>query len=159
MPLRLRSPLPSLEGAVAWLNTPDPTGPGDAIQPDRPLLVHFWAVSCGLCKEAMPLVNTWRDTYGPQGLQVLAVHMPLEQADTDLDRIRQAADRLGLTQPIAVDSRLAISDRFLNQFTPAYYLFDTEGQLRHYQAGAKGLEIVEQRIQRVLEEAGGQPGG
>lgn len=154
MPLRLRSPLPSLEGAVTWLNTADPAGPNSAVQPGRPLLVHFWAVSCGLCKEAMPQVNTWRETYGPRGLQVLAIHMPLEKADTDLDRIRQTAERLGLTQPIAVDSRLAISDRFQNQFTPAYYVFDAQGQLRHFQAGSRGLEIVEQRIQRVLGEAG-----
>lgn len=158
MPLRLRSPLPSLEGAVTWLNTADPAGPDGALQPARPLLVHFWAVSCGLCKEAMPQVNTWRETYGPRGLQVLAIHMPLKEADTNLDRIRQAAERLGLTQPIAVDSRLAISDRFLNQYTPAYYVFDTEGLLRHFQAGAKGLDLVEQRIQRVLEEAGKQAG-
>lgn len=155
MPLRLRSPLPSLEGAVAWLNTPEPTETEGPIQPGRPLLVHFWAVSCGLCKEAMPRVNEWRDRYGPRGLQVLAIHMPLEKADTDLDRIREAVEQLGLTQPVAVDSRLSIGDRFQNQFTPAYYVFDGEGQLRHFQAGAQGLDLVEQRIERVLEEAGG----
>lgn len=158
MPLRLRSELPSLEGAVAWLNVQDgePQAPGDG----RPLLVHFWAVSCGICKESMPQVNAWREAYEPQGLNVIGVHMPLQEADTNLDRVRETASALGLTQPVAVDSELAISDRFENQYTPAYYVFDSEGKLRHYQAGNRGLDLVERRIQRVLEEArSGRDGG
>ena len=105
MPLRLRSELPSLEGAVAWLNVQDgePQAPGDG----RPLLVHFWAVSCGICKESMPQVNAWREAYEPQGLNVIGVHMPLQEADTNLDRVRETASALGLTQPVAVDSELA----------------------------------------------------
>lgn len=30
---------------------------------EKPTLIHFWSVSCHLCKEAMPEVNKLRDEY------------------------------------------------------------------------------------------------
>ncbi|BAS27220.1 redoxin domain-containing protein [Limnochorda pilosa] len=152
--MHLKSPLPSLEGATAWLNgKPETVGGG------RPVFVHFWAVSCPVCKESMPQVNGWRDTYAPRGLQVISVHMPLRETDTDLGQVRETAEGLGITQPVAVDSELAISDRFENQYTPAYYVFDGEGKLRHYQAGNRAMDLVERRLQRVVEEAARSPAG
>jgi thiol-disulfide isomerase/thioredoxin len=49
-------------------------------------LVHFWAVSCGICKDKMPQLNEIKKKYGPMGLQTVAVHMPRYEADTDWTR-------------------------------------------------------------------------
>ena len=53
--MKLRDEMPELEGATKWLNSNE-IKKSDLIG-DKPTLVHFWSVSCGLCKEAMPNVN------------------------------------------------------------------------------------------------------
>ena len=63
-----------------------------------------------------------------------------------------ALDEMKLTQPVAIDNDHAIVERFENQFVPAFYVFNRDHQLRHFQAGGKGLERLEAAIARVLEE-------
>lgn len=146
--MKLHEPMPELSGATEWLN-------GETTKTElvgeKPTLIHFWAVSCNICKETMPEVNELRDKY-KEDLNVVAVHMPLTGADNDMDKIREAADQYGLTQPVFVDSEYKLTDAFENELAPAYYVFDKEGQLRHYQAGRTGLDMVEDRIERVIEQ-------
>ncbi|MFT4415189.1 TlpA disulfide reductase family protein [Fredinandcohnia humi] len=146
--MKLREQLPELEGAKAWLN-------GEVSKSDlvgeKPTLIHFWSISCGLCKEAMPQVNEFRDQYKDK-LNVIAVHMPRSENDLDLEEIKQVAAQHDITQPIFVDSDLKLNDKFENQYVPAYYVFDKEGQLRHFQAGGSGMKMLTKRVNRVLED-------
>ncbi|MGM9921311.1 MAG: redoxin family protein [Bhargavaea sp.] len=146
--MKLHEPMPELSGATEWLN--GETTKADLVG-EKPTLIHFWAVSCNICKETMPEVNELRDKY-KDDLNVVAVHMPLTGADNDMDKIREAAEQYGLTQPVFVDSEYKLTDAFENELAPAYYVFDREGQLRHYQAGRTGLDMVEDRIERVIEQ-------
>ncbi|MBE3582667.1 MAG: redoxin domain-containing protein [Limnochordaceae bacterium] len=148
MALHMGTELPSLEGATQWLNG----GPLHRQElTGKPTLIHFWAVSCHLCKETMPTVNRWRDTYQPLGLQVIAVHMPRSQEDTATEAVQEAIQRYQLTQPVAIDNQHAVKRAFANEFVPAFYLFDAQGYLRHFQAGDRGLRMVERRIRRLLD--------
>lgn len=146
--MKLRSPMPELEGATKWLN-------GEVTKADligeKPTLIHFWSVSCHLCKEAMPEVNKFRDQYKDE-LNVVAVHMPRSEADTDLAKIEEVAKEFDITQPIFVDNELKLTDAFENQYVPAYYVFDKSGVLRHFQAGGSGMKMLEKRVNRVLDE-------
>ena len=45
-----------------------------------------------------------------------------------------------------------LTDKFDNQYVPAYYVFDKDGQLRHFQAGGGGMKMLEKRVNRVLDE-------
>lgn len=146
--MKLHEPMPELSGATEWLN--GETTKAELVG-EKPTLIHFWAVSCNICKETMPEVNELRDKY-QDDLNVVAVHMPLTGADSDMDKIRDAAEKYGLTQPVFVDSEYKLTDAFENELAPAYYVFDREGQLRHYQAGRTGLDMVEDRIERVIEQ-------
>lgn len=146
--MKLRSPMPDLTGATAWLN-------GEVAKKhligDKPTLIHFWSVSCGLCKEAMPEVNAFRDQYKDE-LNVIAVHMPRSEKDMDLAEIKKSAAEHDITQPIFVDNDMKLTDAFDNQYVPAYYVFDKAGQLRHFQAGGSGMKMLEKRVNRVLDE-------
>ncbi|MGE6487829.1 TlpA family protein disulfide reductase [Paenisporosarcina sp. NPDC076898] len=146
--MKLRSPMPDLSGATAWLN-------GEVAKREligkKPTLIHFWSVSCGLCKEAMPEVNAFRDQYKNE-LNVLAVHMPRSEKDMDLSEIKKSAAEHDIKQPIYVDNDMKLTDAFDNQYVPAYYVFDKDGQLRHFQAGGSGMKMLEKRVNRVLEE-------
>jgi thiol-disulfide isomerase/thioredoxin len=153
MALRMRSPLPSLDGA-RWINGE----PAAADLEGKPVLVHFWSVSCYLCHDVAETVASWRDTYGPQGLEVIAVHQPRSPEELDVAKVTE--DALGpmhITQPCAIDNEHAIVDRFGNQFVPAFYLFNRNHELRHFQAGDKGHDRVVGAIERVLNEPAGEP--
>jgi thiol-disulfide isomerase/thioredoxin len=146
--MKLREPMPELEGATEWLN--GQLSKSELIG-ERPTLIHFWSVSCYLCKEAMPQVNQFRDEYKDK-LNVLAVHMPRSEEDLNLEDIKKVAQEHGITQPIFVDSEHKLADSFENQYVPAYYVFDKEGKLRHFQAGGSGMKMLEKRVNRVLDE-------
>ncbi|MDN4608964.1 TlpA family protein disulfide reductase [Sporosarcina highlanderae] len=146
--MKLHEQMPELTGATTWLN-------GKVEKFDlvgrKPTLIHFWSVSCKLCKLTMPDVNNFRDRYRGK-LNVIAVHMPRSKDDIDVDNIRAIAALHDISHPIFVDSKLKLSDAFDNQFVPAYYVFDKGGQLRHYQAGDSGMKLLENRLNRVLDE-------
>ncbi|WP_409275416.1 TlpA family protein disulfide reductase [Neobacillus sp. SCS-31] len=146
--MKLREPMPELTGATEWLNGEVAR---DQLIGEKPTLIHFWSVSCHLCKEAMPQVNQFRDDYKDK-LNVVAVHMPRSEDDLNLEDIKKTATEHGITQPIFVDSEHKLTDAFGNEFVPAYYVFDKEGRLRHFQAGGSGMKMLEKRVNRVLDE-------
>ncbi|MGG3914494.1 TlpA family protein disulfide reductase [Rossellomorea vietnamensis] len=146
--MKLREPMPELSGATEWLN--GEVTKNDLIG-DKPTLIHFWSISCHLCKEAMPQVNEFRDRYSDK-LNVMAVHMPRSEEDLNLDEIKKVAAEHDITQPIFVDSEHKLTDVFENQYVPAYYVFDKDGNLRHFQAGGSGMKMLEKRVNRVLDE-------
>ena len=147
MPLPIASPLPSFEGATHWLREPfAPT----AIR-SRPLLDQFWAVSCPICKINMPGVLSFLETYCHEGLQLLSVHMPRSEADTDVETVRAAALSLSLSGPCAIDNDHTLGDLFqTGGVWPCYFFFDAEGRLRSRAAGQLGLKMAENSLKRLL---------
>jgi len=147
MPMRLREQMPELAGLTEWVN-------GEVSKEDlkgKPALVHFWAVSCHMCKESLPTINEWRDTLAKQyNMQIIGIHMPRYEKDTDLEAVHEAIKQYGLQHPIGIDNEHAVTDAFQNEYVPAYYLFDAEGQMRFYGAGEKAIGLVEQRIHKIL---------
>ncbi|MFP3513240.1 redoxin domain-containing protein, partial [Peribacillus sp. SIMBA_075] len=83
--MRLREELPDFPGITEWVN-------GQVTKAElagSPVLVHFWSVSCYMCKESMPSINEWRDKYAANGLKVIGIHMPRSEKDTDIETIKQ----------------------------------------------------------------------
>lgn len=146
--MKLHETMPELAGATAWLN-----GRYDKAElvGKKPTLIHFWSISCQLCKEVMPRVNTFRDRYKGE-LNVIAVHMPRSEDDMDLQQIKKAAAVHGITQPVFIDSDLKLTDSFGVRYVPAYFVFDRDGKLRHFQEGGSGMKMLEKRVKRVLDE-------
>ena len=104
---------------------------------------------CDLCTRAMPKINQIRDTYHPH-LNVIAVHMPRSDEDQDINRVQEVASAHDISQPIYLDQDHILTDIYKNRYVPAYYVFDEMGILRHFQAGAGGMIMLEKRIKRVL---------
>ncbi|MEA3321810.1 MAG: TlpA disulfide reductase family protein [Bacillota bacterium] len=143
--MKLREQMPELTGATEWINEEVTM---DELE-GKATLIHFWSVSCHLCKEAMPEINELRDEYDDD-LNVIAVHMPRSEDDLDSGVIRSMAMGHDITQPIFVDSEHKLTEAFENKYVPAYYVFDEEGKLRHFQAGGSGMKMLKKRINRVL---------
>jgi thiol-disulfide isomerase/thioredoxin len=150
MALRIGTEMPSLEGATEWL-TGNLESTLDEIK-GKVTLVHFWSVSCGICKENMPRLAEWRDSRYASGLRVVAVHMPRYPADTDLEAVKAAIEKYQITEPCAIDNEHKLRDAFKNDqgFVPAYYVFDQMGKLRGFAAGERGIPLIAPTIERAL---------
>ena len=142
--------MPSLAGATTWFNG----SLEDTIVEikGKPTLVHFWAVSCGVCKDKMPQLHELINEYKPLGLQTIAVHMPRYEADTDLDTVNQAIVDNKITEPTAIDSLHKLKDAFLNEqgWVPVYYLFDADGKLKSRAAGEFGITVLQTALDKMF---------
>jgi thiol-disulfide isomerase/thioredoxin len=144
----MKTEMPSLDGISTWINGGEPS---QADLAGHPVLVHFWSLSCYICHNVAEVVSGWRDTYGPQGLKVIAVHQPRSPAELDVAVVTEdALGAMGLTQPCAIDNEHDLVGRFDNEFVPAYYVFDRDHQLVHRQAGDRGFDRLEAKIAEVL---------
>ena len=150
MALRMRDPLPSLEGAVRWTNG---SLPSEGELRGRPVLVHFWSISCYVCHEVASSVVRWRATYEPRGMAFIAIHQPRGPEELNVDNVvADALGPMGFRHRAAIDNGLRIVERFENQFVPAYYVFDRDHRLRHFQAGDKSYDLIVAAIERVMSE-------
>ena len=150
MPMRIGTPMPSLEGATEWLSSSAAEALADA--DGHPVLIHFWSLSCGMCKENLPTVAEWRTKYGPAGLRTIAVHMPRYPADTDVAAVREAVMSYNITGPGAIDNEHKLRDAFQNEhgYVPAYYLFDDQHKLKSFAAGEYGTKVMGPALERLL---------
>ncbi len=119
----------------------------------RPTLVHFWTAGCAMSEAALARVNEWRRTYaGDEAstprLQVVGVHLPRDPSDAAAAKAYIASR--GLTHPVLLDDERAAASAFGCACAPAYYVFDRDGRLRHYQAGEQGLGLLERRIHKLV---------
>jgi predicted Ser/Thr protein kinase len=140
----------SFEGAKEWLN-----GRADTRQTKgHPTLVHFWSSSSETAKNNLSQVAALRDHRKREGLRVVAVHVPQTDSDRDSRAVRDAITRLNLTEPCALDNNYALSDAHLDErsVVPAYYLFDTEGELRCSANGTNALETIEDELDELLTQ-------
>ena len=147
MPMHLHTPMPSLDGVTEWINAQVDL---DQYQ-GKPLLVYFWAMSCHICHENMPKLQAWREKYVPKGLQIVAIHCPRMQADTDINKVKQAVVKYGITEPCGIDNQHKLKKAFENDLWPAYFVFDREGNLKRRAAGKAGLSMLEPTIEDLLQ--------
>jgi cytochrome c biogenesis protein CcdA/thiol-disulfide isomerase/thioredoxin len=149
--LSVEGTLPSLDGAVEWLNSPPLTAAG---LNGKVVLVDFWTYSCINCLRAIPYVRAWARKYQDQGLVVIGVHAPEFAFEKRLDNVKKAVADLQIRYPVAVDNDYAIWRAFKNQYWPAHYFIDAKGQIRHHHFGEGGYDESERVIQQLLHEAG-----
>jgi cytochrome c biogenesis protein CcdA/thiol-disulfide isomerase/thioredoxin len=151
-----KGPMPPLDGATAWFNSPPLTREG---LKGRVVLVDFWTYSCINCIRTIPHVRAWSERYAKDGLTVIGVHTPEFAFERDPGNVRRAIADFKIRYPVAMDNDWTIWRAFNNRYWPAHYLFDANGRLRHYHFGEGGEEETEAAIRRLLAEAGHQPSG
>ena len=150
-PLPVEGTLPSLDGATGWLNSPPLTA--QQLR-GKVVLVDFWTYSCINCLRAMPFVHEWERLYRDHGLVVLGVHTPEFAFERDPRNVMKAVQQLKVDYPVALDNQYAIWRAFNNQYWPAHYFVDAQGNIRGHQFGEGNYAHSEQMIRRLLTEAG-----
>jgi cytochrome c biogenesis protein CcdA/thiol-disulfide isomerase/thioredoxin len=146
-------PAPAFKGITAWLNTPG----------DRPLtlsqlrgkvvLVDFWTYSCINCQRTLPHVEAWYRDYAKDGFVVVGVHTPEFAFEHVLSNVRTEAAALGVHYPVAIDNDYDTWNAYDNEYWPADYLIDAQGDVRHVHFGEGDYSTTEQLIRKLLTDA------
>ena len=148
--LPVEGTMPSLDGATGWLSSAPLTA---AELRGRVVLVNFWTYTCINWLRTLPYLRAWAKKYQDHGLVVLGVHTPEFSFEHDLDNVRQAVRDLGVDYPVAVDNDYAIWNAFANQYWPAFYFVDAQGQIRHHRFGEGDYQMSEMVLQQLLTQA------
>ena len=148
-PLESQGAMPSLDGAVQWLNSPPLSS--ESLR-GKVVLVDFWTYDCINCQHTLPYVNGWAKKYEKDGLVVIGVHTPEYGYEKIINNVREQVRKLDIHYPVAIDNQYAIWRAFNNQYWPAHYLIDAKGQVRYSHFGEGRYGEQEQVIQQLLQE-------
>jgi thiol-disulfide isomerase/thioredoxin len=149
--LSAQGQLPSLGGAVEWLNS-KPLAASELL--GQVVLVDFWTYTCVNWTRTLPYVRAWAAKYKRNGLVVIGVHTPEFSFEKNIANVRHAIKEMGIEYPVAIDSNYAIWNAFENAYWPALYFVDAQGRIRHHVFGEGDYQESERIIQQLLAEAG-----
>lgn len=142
-------PMPSLDGAIAWLNSAPLSRKS---LKGKVVVIDFWTYSCINCLRAIPYVEAWSQKYKDDGLVVIGVHTPEFAFEKDRANVAKAVQDLKITYPVAIDSNYAIWKAFNNEYWPAHYFIDAQGTIRYHHFGEGEYDKSEEVIQELLKQ-------
>jgi len=143
--------LPSLGGAVAWINSAPISG--ESLH-GKVVLVDIWTYTCIYSLRPLPYVKSWAAKYKDAGLVVIGVHTPEFWFEKEPPNVEQAVRELRIPYPVAIDSNYRIWEAFNNNAWPAQYLIDAKGRIRYHHEGESEYQEIERVIQELLKENG-----
>jgi cytochrome c biogenesis protein CcdA/thiol-disulfide isomerase/thioredoxin len=144
---------PAFKGITAWLNTSGDKPLPLASLRGKVALVDFWTYSCINCQRTLPHVEAWYRAYAPDGFVVVGVETPEFAFEHVVSNVASAAASLGVRYPVAVDDDYDTWNAYDNQYWPAEYLIDADGQVRHVDFGEGGYGQTETLIRTLLVDA------
>jgi cytochrome c biogenesis protein CcdA/thiol-disulfide isomerase/thioredoxin len=145
---------PQFAGITRWLNTPGDRPVSLSGLRGKVVLVDFWTYSCINCQRELPHVEAWYAEYHRYGLDVVGVHTPEFPFEYVVSNVQSAVGRLGVKFPVAIDDGYKTWDAYSNEYWPAEYLIDQNGQVRHTAFGEGEYGTTENDIRLLLEAAG-----
>jgi thiol-disulfide isomerase/thioredoxin len=135
----------SLSGATEWLNSP-PLSP-EGLK-GKVVLIDFWTYSCINCLRSIPFIRAWSEKYKDHGLVVIGVHAPEFAFERNISNVRAAVSNLKIQYPVAIDNDYKIWRAFDNEYWPAHYFIDAQGQMRYHHFGEGEYDVSERVLQR-----------
>jgi len=151
MDLPKLGPAPEFSGIDHWINT-QPISLSDL--KGKVILVDFWTYTCINCIHTLPYVTGWYNKYHDQGFVVVAVYTPEFAFEHETPNVEDAVKRFQINYPVAQDNNYVTWNAYQNQYWPAEYFIDAQGNLRHTHFGEGGYDESEKIIQELLSEAG-----
>ncbi len=145
--LENQGPAPQLAGIVGWINSPPLTLSG---LKGKVVLIDFWTYSCINCISTLPFVENWYETYKDKGFVVIGVHTPEFEFEKDYENVKKAVAHFGITYPVALDNNYETWNAYHNQYWPAHFLIDQEGNVRMVHIGEGDYVGTENGIRELL---------
>lgn len=116
------------------------------------VLVDFMTYSCINCQRTFPYLNAWYDKYKVRGLEIIGIHTPEFAFEKDIDNVREAMRRFGISYPVVLDNDYATWNAYGNRYWPRKYLIDIHGNVVYDHIGEGNYEETEMKIRELLHE-------
>ena len=138
-----------------WFNTGgEPLSIADLTASGRVVLIDFWTYTCINCIRTLSYLTAWDAEYRDDGLVIVGVHAPEFAFERDADNVAEAIERNGIAYPVVQDNDFGTWNAFGNQYWPAKYLIDADGQVRFVHFGEGSYDETEAAIRSLLADAG-----
>ncbi len=132
-----------------WLNSP-PLRLADLR--GKVVMVEFWTFGCINCQHVTPTLQQWHQQYSDQGLVIIGVHTPEFAYEREVVNVAAAAERAGITWPVAIDNERQSWQAYNNHYWPAMYIIDKQGNIRYLAIGEGNYGPTEAVIKKLLAE-------
>jgi len=113
------------------------------------VLVNFWASWCAECRPEMPVLERLHREFAPKGLVVVGIN-----AREDAGAVRQYANQMNLTFPIALDPAGTINQLYGVIGIPTTFLVARDGRAVAFAIGPRDWGSVQARtlLEALLAE-------
>ena len=149
---------PEFSGTQEWFNTPDGAPLSMASLRGKVVLIDFWTYSCINCIRTQPYLKALYAKYHEKGLEIVGVHTPEFPFEKDAGNVEDAVKAAGLDYPVVQDNDYTVWNSYANQYWPAEYFVDADGNVRYAHFGEGDYDHKEEVVRSLLAEAGRDPG-
>lgn len=140
-------PAPEIVGINSWINS-NPLKIVDL--KGKVVLIDFWTYSCINCIRTLPYITDWYQKYKDLGFVVIGVHTPEFEFEKNYDNVLKATKRFNVTYPVPLDNDYQTWQAYHNQYWPAHYLIDQQGNIRDVHFGEGAYLETENNIRALL---------
>ncbi|MFL5907938.1 MAG: hypothetical protein ACJ75Z_10140 [Solirubrobacterales bacterium] len=146
--------IPPIPARLDWVG--EPVDSIDRVAAMGPVLVHFFDLAQLNSVRMLPYVRAWHERYDGDGLAMIAVHSPRFPFTQDASVVADAAERLGIDWPVAVDREFAVWRLYEPHGWPALFLWARGGALAWYHLGEGDYAGTEEAIREALADSGAE---
>lgn len=114
----------------------------------KPLVLNFWASTCGPCKSEMPEFQNAYEEFGDR-IQFVMVNIPGFNGETQA-RALQFLEQQGYSFPVYFDSDAEAQIQYGITSIPRTYFIDPDGTVEAYVSGAMDASTLERGIEMIL---------
>ncbi len=140
---------PDFVGIQDWVNS-NPLASSQL--KGKVVLVDFWTYTCINCIRTLPYVEGWYQAYQKDGFVVVGVEAPEFSYERTPSNVEAAVKQDHITYPVAIDGNLDTWNAYQNQYWPAEYLIDQNGNIRRADFGEGQYNQMEQAIRGLLAD-------
>lgn len=118
----------------------------------RPVVLNFWASTCGPCKRELPAFQAAYEQYGDR-IQFIMLDCPDFLGETE-ERARAFMEESGYDFPLFFDVTTAAQIYYGITSIPQTYLIDASGNIIGYSQGSIDEETLQEGIDLLLGDDG-----
>ena len=111
------------------------------------VVVNFWAVYCGPCKQEMPWLEQLSKQYADRGLVILGID---SDGDKSRAEVASSATHLGVSYPILMTDDATDKAYGGIDYLPQTFYIDKAGRVVDATAGGRPKDEIEADIQKAL---------
>lgn len=118
----------------------------------RVVLVDFWTFGCYNCRNTLPFLKRWHESYSDKGLTIVGVHSPEFDEEKKIENVRREVASLGIRYPVVTDNDYETWRAYKVEAWPTAFLLDKSGHIRWAHVGEGAYDEAERTIQKLLAE-------